>query len=206
MKLKTIAIGALALSFGFMAMQWTSGYFVRLLPLSIFTPVVTLAAFLLLAMLTVGALAFLCVGKRRFRDRAAFASVISVAALLPFSTSLQLAGFEYRIRQTPEAGWQRLSDDARRLKLLSDSGQPGVGRSKLWNRHIVDGLAPSHPILSFGDFPPKLWIRDSHVGVYWGSGTIGTLAVEISVENRPAVTDGYYRSTKIYDSVTMVSE
>ena len=206
MKLKTIGLGALALSFGLMAMQWTSGYFVRLLPLSIFTPVVMLVAFLLLAMLTLGALAFLCVGKRRFRDRAAFAAAILVAAILPFPTSLQLAGFEFRIRQTPEADWQRLADDARRLKHLSDSGQPGVGRGKQWNRHIVEGLANSHPIVSFGDFPPKLSIRESHVGVYWGSGMIGTLAVEISVENRPAVPDGYHRRKKIYDRVTMVSE
>ena len=204
MKLQIVAACTAALSFLLMAIQWSSGYFALLAPFSILTPLVLIGIFLSLAALTLVTLVLLCIGRQGFRDRAIFAAVALVAASLPFWSSLQLAGFEFRVRQMTEVQWQRLADDVRQAKADADSDASNGRRRDQWDRDISIALAATHPVLAIGDFPPKLSIRKEHVGVYWGSGLIGTLAVEVSVEPQPALSRGYRQRTLIYDRVVMV--
>ncbi len=53
-----------------------------------------------------------------------------------------------------------------------------------------------------------LFVAEDSVGVFWGSGLIGTLAVEVSSDpNRePAAFDGFFSRRKISDHITLVWE
>lgn len=183
-----------------------------LAPLGLWTPFAVLGIVFVLVLLALSSIIHLGVGKEPFRQRLAFSAGAIVAlaiAVLPWATSLKVKAFEFRVKQTSESEWLRLAEDARRLvRASSEDGQLPSRPDNDWNRGYVRYLADSHPILRLGDFPPKLFVTEEMVGVYWGTGLIGTLAVDVSFAPSAGGPefDGFFRRKEVSDHLAIVWE
>lgn len=203
------AVAVILLSAASVAGLWVSGYFILLVPLGVFSPFVELAIALALIVLAVASAILVGVSKRPLHQRMILAIGVLTFASLPWTAPWRLKGFESRVKQTSDTEWIRLADDARDLLRASTADgrlprQPGLD----WNRRYVAELAGSHPILRLGEFPPKLFVAEHSVGVYWGSGLVGTLAVDISSEasSEPPASSGSFRRKRVSDHVTLAWE
>lgn len=188
---------------------WASGYHIRLVPFGRFSPFAELALFGALMLFALASLILVVVARLPRLRRAILVVAILAMTWLPWAAPWRLMGFESRILGTRDEAWLKLADDARSLMRASTpDGQlprhPGVH----WNRQYVARLAEAHPVLRLGDFPPKLFVGEDSFGVYWGSGLIGTLAVDISSSARsdPPAPDGYFGRKRVTGHVTLVWE
>ncbi len=197
------------LSVASVAGLWLSGYFILLIPFGLFSPFAELGLALALIFFAIASVILVGLGKHSSHQRMIVALGVLVIASLPWATSWRINGFEFRIKQTSDADWLTLADDARTLLRGSTAdGQLPRHPGLHWNRQYVVKLAESHPVLRLGDFPPKLFVDEDSVGIYWGSGLIGTWAVDISSEpsSEPPVSDGYFTRRRVSDHVTLTWE
>lgn len=203
MKLFATLVRRLLLSAAFVLAKWLSGYFISPLASVGISMICVLSSIVVAA----GAISHLIAGQRVLRQRVSiFLGTLAIASL-PFLASFDLEGFEYRIRQVSESEWLEIAGNARSLILASsDDGKLPRHPVRNWNREYVEQLANSYPILKLGDVTPKLFVGEDNVGVYWGSGVVGTLAVDISSTSidQPYVSDGFFQRKKIYDHVALV--
>lgn len=211
MKLSTIVsvVVVFLLSGASAAGLWVSGYLILLAPLGVFSPFGEIALALGLILSAAASAILVSVGKRSLRQRVILAIGVLAMASLPWTTPWRLNGFESRVKQTSDAEWLKIANDARDLlRATAPDGQLPRHPDSNWNRKYVAKLAESHSVLRLGDFPPKLFVTDDSVGVYWGSGLIGTLAVDISTEpsSEPPASDGFFRRKRISKHVTLTWE
>jgi len=209
--MKTLAIWSIVLaallSVALAAGLWTSGYFIVLAPFGVLSPFAELALFLALILLAVASAALLLAGKRPLPQRVLFVLCVMAMASLPWAAPWQLQGFQSRIKQMSDAEWLQIADDARDLIRASTAdGQLPRGPDHNWNRQYVAQLVDSHDVLGLGDFPPKLFVSEDAVGIYWGSGLIGTLAVEVysAPTREEPVSGGFHKRKSLSDHVALV--
>ena len=190
----TLAVSELAL-----------GYFIRLAPLGLLTPLFYLALVLALLILVVSSIVAATRSRSPARERLAFVLVIFAIACLPWVKIWTIEGFEYRVRQTNDASWMRLATDAQEmLRASTPNRQLPDYPDHDWNRRYVLELAKSHPVLRLGDFPPKLFVEEDSVSIDWGSGLIGSRSVHISTGSNDArLKPQGDRSRRISDVVTI---
>lgn len=187
----------LLLALALVAGRWVSGYFVRLELFGSLSPFVELGALLALVLFAGATVALAGLGKHSLRQKTILAAIVLAVASTPWLAPWRVKGFEHRMTQTSDAEWLMLADDARRLlrATTADSQLPRHPDHE-WNRRHVAKLAEAHPVLRLGEFPPKLFVSEDLVGVYWGSGLVGTLAVDIRSDpsGEPPAAGGQFRS------------
>lgn len=204
MKLLVTISSILLTSMAFALAKWVSGYLIYPLISGLISMASVIAAMLMVA----GAVIYLGFGRKlALRQRAAVLAGTFAIAILPFAMPYELLGFEFRVRQTSQPEWLEIADDARSLILAaSGNGQLPRGPIHDWNREYVKQLAGSHPVLAAGDYTPKLFVAPDCVGIYWGSGIVGTLAVEISSSPEVLASDGFFQRRRIDDHIALVWE
>lgn len=185
--------------------KWLTGYLVR--PLDhVF---VSMAAGLLSLSLASIALIHLGLGRRPLPKRVAFCVAALTLAALPVLGPSKIDGFECRMRQTGEAEWLAIADEARALiRAASADGRLPRAPLKDWNRPYTRQLSATHPVLTLGDSTPRLFVTEEHVSIDWGSGITGSLVVEVTATppNQKYVAGGLYRERRIYEHVSLVWE
>jgi hypothetical protein len=192
----------LGVSLALLAGQWASGYFLRLAPLGLLTPIVALALLALQLLSVLAALVYLIVGKSRLVSRLALVGVALLAASPPFWSRMYAAGFEARVRSLSQADWQRFASEVRAWQAASPQRRVRQ-RADRADRAQLEALAPAWPVLALGDLPPRVTADAGAVEITWGSGLLGTLQVAILASPVAKDGSGYFQTRRIYDHVEM---
>ena len=188
MKIAALIGFAFAVSATLAIERWVSGYFIQLAPFGFFTPLVMLGLLLTLLALVIWLIVTTVRASRPIGQKSALVLIILVIALLPFFTPSSLSGFEHRVRQTSDASWLDLAREVQRMHRARTEKKNLLDfADREWSSQTAQKLAETHPILKLGDFPPVLLVEEDSVYFMWGSGLIGTLAVNVSTNPDVAV-------------------
>ena len=204
--MKHIAILSLfcAAYFALQLMHFSRGYFVVLAPFLHLTPLIGLTLLAVTFGAAIALILQLLFGKGALRHKVRVFSVAAVSTLVSSFIPSTGEAFRHRMSQLSQEEWVSLASQVRAGALAK--GREGR-TPQHWNRDIARELARTNPVLALGDWPPKLLVSEDGVGIFWGSGLIGTLGVSIleaGVES--PVESGFYRYSTLYPRVVVVTE
>lgn len=187
----------------FFALAFVRGFYLAFLPFAHLTPVVVIGLCIMIIYTAVALVVHLLSDDEPIANRVLAFALATLVALLASQIPSTDKAFELRMAQLSEDEWLALASQARNLVAArTERGE----RSTNWHSEVVAELARSNPVLSLGDFPPRLIESKKEISFLWGSGLVGTLGVSIVEPGLPPPTPHeLYRRWSLYPRVVLIS-
>lgn len=184
-------------------LAFVRGYFLAFLPFSHLTPFFPIGLVIIIISAAVAMVQHLLFGKEPLANRVLTFALAALVALLASQIPSNDEAFQLRMAQLSEDEWLALASQARNfVAARTKRGE----RSTNWHSEVVAELARSNPVLSLGDFPPRLIESKKEISFLWGSGLVGTLGVSIVEPGLPPPTPHeLYRRWSLYPRVVLIS-